>query len=125
MDHYIALKHTHTLIAFLSILGFGLKGYVALIMRRPLSNPLLRIAPHINNAILIVLGLYMWHLSQLPLMSWFGVKLLLVVTYFAMDGLAFSQAKKGNTSHGIVFYLIGLGTVLTAAWLAVAKPPLL
>lgn len=124
MGSYIALKHTHTLLAFLSILGFGLKGHVILIMGRTIQSTWLRITPHVVNALLITLGLYMWHLSQLPLASWFGLKMLLVLTYFAMDGVAFSQAKKGRRGSGVVFYLLGLVTVLTAAWLALAKPVL-
>ncbi len=124
MDSYIALKHTHTLLAFLSVLGFGLKGHMALVMNRPLTNPLIRIGPHVINVIFIALGLWMWHISKLPLLSWFGLKMVFVLTYFANDGLAFARAKKGQRAQGVVFYIFGLIAFLVAAWLAVSKPAL-
>jgi len=124
MDSYIALKHTHTLLAFISILGFGLRGHLALVMNRPIANPLIRIGPHVINLIFIVLGLVMWHISKLPLLGWFGLKMIFVLAYFASDGLAFSRAKKGLRSQGVVFYVLGLVAFLVAAWIAVSKPVL-
>jgi len=124
MDSYIALKHTHTLLAFISILGFGLRGHLALVMNRPIGNPLIRIGPHVINLIFIVLGLVMWHFSKLPLLGWFGLKMVFVLAYFASDGLAFSRAKKGLRYQGVVFYVLGLVAFLIAAWIAVSKPVL-
>jgi len=122
MDGYIALKHTHTLLAFLSVLGFGLRGHIALVMNRPLTNPVIRVGPHLINIVFIGLGLWMWHLSKLPIMGWFGLKLVFVLAYFASDGLAFARAKRGLRSQGVVFYVLGLIAFLLAAWLAVTKP---
>ena len=124
MDSYIALKHTHTLLAFISILGFGLRGHLALVMNRPLTNPIIRIGPHVINLIFIVLGLVMWHISKLPLVGWFGLKMVFVLAYFASDGLAFARAKQGLRSQGVVFYVLGLIAFLIAAWIAVSKPVL-
>lgn len=122
MDSYIALKHTHTLLALLSVLGFGLKGHIVLVMNKTLINPVLRIGPHVINGLLIVLGLWMWHIAKLPLLGWFGLKMIFVLTYFANDGLAFARAKRGQRSQGVVFYIFGLLAFLVAAWLAVSKP---
>lgn len=124
MDSYIALKHTHTLLAFISILGFGLRGHLALVMNRPITNPIIKIGPHVINLIFILLGLAMWHISKLPLIGWFGLKMVFVAAYFASDGLAFSRAKKGQRAQGVVFYVLGLITFLMAAWIAVSKPTL-
>lgn len=124
MDSYIALKHTHTLLALLSVLGFGLKGHLALIMRRSSIHPVIRIGPHLINALFIALGLWMWHLSKLPLMSWFGLKLVFVIVYFAADGLAIGRAKQGHYGTGVMFYVIGLASFLVAAGLALSKPVL-
>lgn len=124
MDSYTALKHTHTLLALISVLGFGLRGYLTCVMNRPLTNPIIRIGPHVINLIFILLGLAMWHISKLPLLGWFGLKMVFVVAYFASDGLAFSRAKKGLRAQGVVFYVLGLIAFLIAAWLAVSKPAL-
>ena len=124
MDSYIALKHTHTLLALLSVLGFGLRGHIALVMNRPLINPVIRFGPHVINVIFIVLGLAMWHISKLPLMSWFGLKMVFVLLYFGSDGMAFAQAKKGRRGPGVVLYVLGLIAFLAAAWMAFSKPGL-
>lgn len=124
MESYIALKHSHTLLAFLSVLGFGLKGHMVLVMNRATIHPVLRIGPHVVNGLLIILGLWMWHLAKLPLQGWFGLKMIFVLTYFANDGLAFARAKQGKRHQGVVFYVFGLLAFLMAAWLAVSKPAL-
>lgn len=113
------------MLAFISVLAFGLRGYTLLVLKRPTISPFFRIAPHVVNTGLVVLGLYLWHLSMLPLASWFGLKLLLVLTYFAMDGFAFNRAKHGRYHQGIIFYLLGLVAVLLVVWLAVSKPMLM
>lgn len=121
MSVYILLKNIHILIALASGIGFGLRGYVRLVMRQPLGHPMMRIGPQVVDTLLLISGLALWVLTGLALDWWFGLKLLLVLTYAALGVSAF---RADSPSQGITFYLAALLSFLGAAVLSASKPGL-
>lgn len=115
------LQNLHILIALASGIGFGLRGYVRLIMNRPLTVPLLRIGPHVADTLLLASGIALWILTGLSLWSWFGFKLLLVAAYIGLGIRAFRTAQAWQA---ILLYLAALLMFLSAAVASALKPGL-
>lgn len=119
MEHYLLLKHTHILLALVSGIGFALRGFVRLVLSRPLKHPVLKIAPHIIDTLLLASGVTLWILVGWPLISWLGLKLALVVAYILLGMAAF---KASAPARAVGFYLAALLVFVGIAALAVHKP---
>lgn len=121
MSVYELLTNLHILLALTSMLGFGLRGYVRLIMQQPLAKPLLRIGPHVSDALLLASGVILWVLSGLPLFSWFGAKLLLVAAYVYTGILAFRTIEP---QRAVSLYTGALVLFLAVVVVSALKPVL-
>jgi len=121
MQSYVLLKSLHIALAFASGLGFALRGYIRLVMRRPLQGPLLRWGPHLLDTLLLLSGATLWWLLALsPLaVPWFGWKLVLIVVYILLGMAAFGSRQPGPA---VLLYLTALGCFFGIAWLALFKP---
>lgn len=119
MSYFPLLKNLHVFLALISGIGFALRGYVRIVLDRPLSGPVIRIAPHVIDTLLLISGVTLWVLVGWPLVSWLGLKLILVVVYILV---AIAAVRGGHTPRGILLYLAALGIFLTIATIALYKP---
>lgn len=119
MIDYPLIKNIHVLLALTSGLGFALRGFVRLVLQRPLNHPVLRVFPHLIDTLLLASGVALWVMAGWPLFSWLGVKLALVVAYILLGIAAFrSQVPK----RSVWLYLLALGVFLMVAYTALYKP---
>lgn len=118
MNYYL-IKHLHILFALTSGIGFGLRGFVRLILNRPLRHKVWRIAPHIVDTLLLASGVVLWATAGWPFFSWLGLKLLLVAVYIAVGVLSFRSRQQGAA---VFLYMIALIVFVGVAMLAINKP---
>lgn len=123
MQYFSLLKSLHIVLALASGLGFALRGYIRLVLRRPMQHPLLRWGPHLLDTLLLVSGATLWWMLRFsPLaVHWFGLKLILIVVYIVLGMAAFRSRKPGPA---VLLYLAALACFLAIAWLALFKPVL-
>lgn len=121
MSIYGLLKTLHILLALISGLGFALRGFIRLVLDRPLANPLVRFGPHVIDTLLLASGIALWMLLGLSPLSagWFGLKLLLIVVYILLGLTAFRIRHQGMA---VLVFLAALAAFLSIAWLALFKP---
>jgi uncharacterized membrane protein SirB2 len=119
MQYYPLLKNIHVLLALTSGIGFALRGFIRLVLRQALVHRFWKVAPHIVDTLLLASGVTLWVVVGWPLMSWLGVKLLLVLTYILLGIAAF---KARDRSRAVGFYLVALCVFIAVAALALHKP---
>ena len=121
MSSYELLKMLHLSLVLISGLGFALRGFIRLVLRRRLAHPLARFGPHLIDTLLLFSGIGLWWLiGYSPLASgWFGLKLVLIVVYIVLGIRAFRVASERSA---VIHYLIALAVFLSIAWLALVKP---
>lgn len=121
MDTYQLLKLLHVALALISGLGFALRGFIRLVLRRPLVHPLARFGPHLVDTLLLASGIGLWIILALSpfAATWFGIKLVLIVAYILIGIAAF---RIGHPGRAVLAYLAALGVFLSIAWLALFKP---
>ncbi len=119
MNYYPLLKNIHILLALTSGVGFALRGFIRLVLLRPLDHRVWKIAPHIVDTLLLASGVTVWIIVGWPLMSWLGAKLLLVLVYIVTGVLAFRSRQH---TRSVSLYLLALCVFLGIAALAVYKP---
>lgn len=121
MSVFLLLKNIHIVLALLSGVGFGLRGYIRLVLNRPLAHPMVRIGPHVIDTLLLFSGIAMWLQMGFSLMSWFGLKMALVLAYI---GLGITAFKMQNRGPAVLVYLLALVTFIGIAAIALHKPML-
>lgn len=121
MDTYGLLNVLHVALALISGLGFALRGFIRLVLDRPLAHPLVRFGPHLIDTLLLASGVALWTLQRLSPFAagWFGVKLLLIVVYVALGIAAFRMRDAGRA---VLTYLAALAVFIGIAWLALYRP---
>lgn len=121
MSIYELLKILHVSLALISGLGFALRGFVRLVLNKPLAHPLVRFGPHLIDTLLLASGVGLWMILGLsPLaVGWFGVKLLMIVVYIVLGITAFRIRHQGKS---VLVFLAALAAFLSIAWLALFKP---
>jgi len=120
MSIYELLKTLHIFLALLSGLGFALRGFIRLVLNRPLAHPLVRFGPHLIDTLLLASGVALWMILGLSPLSagWFGVKLLIIVVYIVLGISAFRIRHQGKA---VLVFLAALAAFLSIAWLALFK----
>ncbi|MDT8409632.1 MAG: SirB2 family protein [Wenzhouxiangellaceae bacterium] len=121
MASYDLIKTLHIVLALTSGLGFALRGFIRLVLRRPLAHPLVRFGPHLIDTLLLISGIWLWiTLALSPIASgWFGLKLIAVVVYILLGITAFKMHHPGKA---VLTYLAALAVFISIAGLAVYKP---
>lgn len=121
MSTYELLKILHVALALVSGLGFALRGFIRLVLQRPLANPLVRFGPHVIDTLLLASGVGLWLILGLSPFSvgWFGLKLVLIVVYILLGITAFRTRRQGTA---VLVFLAALAAFLSIAWLALFKP---
>ena len=91
MSGYLLLRHAHVALALISISLFVLRGIPRVWLQRPLNQRWLRIAPHINDTLLLLSGLVLMIGSAQypPAHAWLTLKLVLLVVYILLGVAAF------------------------------------
>ncbi|MDX1625979.1 MAG: SirB2 family protein [Wenzhouxiangellaceae bacterium] len=120
MATYELLKSLHVALALVSGLGFALRGFIRLVLRRELAHPLVRFGPHVIDTLLLASGASLWVLMQYSPLAhgWFGAKLVLIVVYILL-GIGAFRARRPE--RGVLLYLAALATFGAIAWLALFK----
>jgi uncharacterized membrane protein SirB2 len=121
MGTYGLLKLLHVGLALASGLGFALRGFIRLVLHRPLAHPLVRIGPHVIDTLLLATGVALWILLGLSPVAagWFGLKLVLIAAYVVLGVAAFRSESAGRA---VLIYLAALAVFLTIASLSLYKP---
>jgi uncharacterized membrane protein SirB2 len=118
MSFYLLAKSVHVSCVVLSIAGFVTR--FALAQRRAdiLQLRLVRVAPHVNDTILLAAAIAMlavaqWNVLDMP---WLGAKIVGLIVYIACGTIAL---KRGRTRHGrlaaFVAALAAFGYVVSVA----------
>ncbi len=113
------LKNLHIGLALISGIGFALRGYLRLVLDRHPPGPLIRIGPHVIDTLLLISGIGLWMQVRHGLLSWFGLKLALVVVYILLGIGALRSRSRGA---GIMLYWLALTVFLAIAVIAIQKP---
>lgn len=121
MDTYSLLKMLHVGLALVSGLGFAMRGFIRLVLQRPLAHPLVRLGPHLVDTLLLASGIALWTLLRLApwAAGWFGLKLVLIVVYIGLGITAFRVRDPGRA---VLAFIAALLVFVTIAWLALYKP---
>ncbi len=116
---YLALKHSHTLFAVVSILFFNIRFWAYFSKARP---KLIKIAPHIIDTGFFVLGIALifnrYYHHGMP--AWLIVKLILLVGYIFFGIWAMRQNNPPKKRY--IGYFLANGTVIAMLYLAFVKP---
>jgi uncharacterized membrane protein SirB2 len=96
---YPTIKYIHVALALLSLGGFVFRGVLMLRDSAGLSQPLVRRLPHINDTLLLSLGvLLLWRGPwSLATAGWLQLKLTLLLFYI---GLGFIALHRGHFTRG-------------------------
>jgi uncharacterized membrane protein SirB2 len=83
---YFIIKHLHMTFAFISILGFMVRGVLAINQHAIMRKKWIRILPHINDTLLLVAAIYLaWSLRANPLShDWLLVKIIALFVYIGI-----------------------------------------
>lgn len=118
MTGYLLLRHTHALLAVLSLLLFVGRGVSLVVLERPLSRRWLRVLPHGVDTLLLASGvtLMVWSSQYPQTHAWLGLKLLLLVAYILLGLAAFRLQRP----RGLRLALFGTALAVFACILAIA-----
>lgn len=91
---YLFAKYLHVGCVLLSVTLFTLRGVLQLLAKPWRQSRLLRMAPHINDSVLLSAALWMvWRSEQYPfVLSWLTAKVLALLAYIVLGHIALSPA---------------------------------
>jgi uncharacterized membrane protein SirB2 len=119
---YLVLKHSHLLLAVVSISLFVYRFVLHLKASDKLQQKWLKIVPHIIDTFLLIFGVSMAVMASInPFQHhWLLAKLCLVVLYIVFGYIAL---KKATTTQGrIIAFSVAIMAVLSVVHLAMSKP---
>ncbi len=111
------LKFFHVTCAIVSIAGFALRGYWAIRADPRLQKPLVRVAPHVVDTLLLASAIGMlvvWRISPFAL-PWLSAKIIALLVYIALGMLCLRHARTRRTrlaayvaALAVAFYILGV-----------------
>lgn len=115
------MKHLHMTVAIISVALFTLRFAWTLIGSAQLEKKWVRIAPHVIDTLLLLLGVgMMMKLALNPFEQlWLGEKLIAVIAYIFTGYYTLKLAR--NRTMQIIGYFGALGWVMLVARLAMTK----
>ncbi|MEW6992431.1 SirB2 family protein [Colwelliaceae bacterium 6441] len=118
------MKHLHMTLAIISIALFTLRFFWTLTSSAQLSKKWVKIAPHLIDTLLLLLGVgMMMKLALNPFEQlWLGEKLLAVIAYIFTGYYTLKLAR--NRTMQIIGYLGAMGWVMLVVRLAMSKESL-
>lgn len=116
---YMAVKHTHIMLALISITLFYFRFYQQQLKGKQL-NKIVKIVPHIIDTLLLVSAAVLCSLiAQYPFVnSWLTIKIFFVVGYIVFAALAM---KADNKSKAIQMLSVSSICLMFAAFYGVSK----
>lgn len=128
MGAYSAIKYLHLTTVWVAISLFIIRFYWRWRGSPLLARPWVRIAPHINDSLLLVSGVSLAFLSGVALFSpdgrWLLDKLMLVIIYILFGSAALGNRVQHETIRWLAF-ICALACLYTIYRLASSKLPLL
>ena len=120
---YLLLKTTHTLLAFLTMSGFLLRGYWMATESDMLSRKLVRIAPHVLDTLFLLTGIALVYVLSLPVMqsTWLLAKFAGLIAYIVLGAVAL---RRGPTLQvRLVAFVGAIAAFAYVTGAAIAKSP--
>ena len=120
----LLIKNLHVALAYLTVAGFALRGAWSLIDSPLKEQRWVRIAPHIIDTLLLVLGVTLaFQLGISPIGdTWLGAKIVGLLVYIGLGVLAMRGTSRGMK---LVGYFGALATVAYMFVVAYTKNPLI
>lgn len=111
---YLAAHHSHVTFVTISILLFLLRGGLMLAGSTALRSPVLRVAPHVVDTLLLASALWLVHVLHLPFFQtpWLVAKVVGLVAYIGLGSLALREGRP-RTVRAAAF----VAALLTVAWI--------
>jgi len=122
---YIPVKNAHILFALISISLFVLRSYWSVIESPKLSKRWVKIAPHLNDTLLLGCAIYLMILTQqFPFTdAWLTAKLIALLAYIGLGTMAI---KRGKTALlRLVFAICSVSVFAYIFMVAVSRSPIL
>ncbi|MDN3488445.1 MULTISPECIES: SirB2 family protein [unclassified Pseudoalteromonas] len=121
---YLALKHTHMVIALVSIILFYVRSFSRMGSGSLAKNKVVFIGSHSIDTLLIISAITLMAMAKInPLEQlWLLEKIVLVVVYIAVGIIS---AKQTSTLPKVIFLVFNTAVILAIGFLATAKAPLL
>jgi len=115
---YTALKHSHQMLAILSLMGFIIRGIWMMKGSPLLQAKLTKILPHVIDTFLLITAIWLTTIiSQYPITHhWLTAKVVALVMYIVFGLFALKKAKTKSTRIGFfVAALACFGYILVVA----------
>jgi len=121
---YLAAHHSHVTFVTISILLFVLRGGLMLARSPALQSPVLRVAPHVVDTLLLASALWLLHVLRLPFFQtpWLIAKVAGLVAYIALGSLALREGRP--TGVRAAAFVTALVTVVWIVTVAIRHDPL-
>lgn len=119
MSGYLMFKHAHMTLAVLSLLFFILRAGWSISGSALLARPLVRIAPHVIDTLLLVCGLYL--LSFIGMQAFIVAKLIGLVLYIALGTMAIKRAR--TSGQKTIFATLAVLTFIYIMGAAIKHSP--
>jgi uncharacterized membrane protein SirB2 len=112
------LKALHVALAYLTVTGFVMRAVWALQGSALREEKWVRIAPHVVDTLLLVLGLVMaFQLGVSPLSGWLGAKLLGLFAYIGFGVLTMRASRRSLQVLGLIGALASVGYIFVVAYM--------
>lgn len=120
---YLIIKHFHTTVAALSILGFIARAGLTWARHPIMQRKWVRILPHINDTLLLAAGIGLaFMIHQYPFVhGWLTAKVVALVVYVGLGTVVIKQKGPGWFQGGA--FVLALLTFGYIGWVAVAHWP--
>lgn len=125
IQFYSSFKIVHILLVAITFLLFNVRFCLRLLQPEQAFCRFLRIAPHINDTLLLLTGVILaWVGYVVPFVNapWLGVKLILLVGYIVVGSVVMKTPAR--TVYSALSYSLAMGCFIGMIWLAIVKPPL-
>lgn len=120
---YLALKNLHVLCVLLSATGFVLRGWGRLHHASWMSQPWVRVWPHVVDSVLLLsaVALAVWSGQYPGQQAWLSAKVLGLLLYIALGRWALRGAQRRSSQ--MLALLLALSVLAYMASVAVYKSP--
>lgn len=117
------MKHLHMTLALISLIGFAIRGPLAINKHTIMQQKWIRIVPHINDTLLLLAAIYLvWALQLNPLtQSWLAAKIIALVIYIILGARVIKT--RGSKTLQWSTYVAGLAVFAYIGAVAVTKSP--
>jgi uncharacterized membrane protein SirB2 len=122
---FLLIKNIHMTLAILSIIGFIVRGPLAINQHAIMQQKWLRILPHVVDTFLLLAAIYLaWTLSLHPFNSgWLLAKVIALVVYIGLGALVIKR--RGSVKRQWLTYGAAIGVFVYIIAVAITKNPFL